>query len=239
MRQILLDTETTGLEHKDGHRIIEIGCIELINRRLTGNDIHYYIDPERIIDAGAIAVHGITNEELEGKPKFADLADELVAYLQGADLVIHNAAFDIGFMDAEMQRINSSWAGFRSICTVSDTLLLAREKHPGQRNNLDALCKRYEIDNSGRELHGALLDAQLLADVYLAMTGGQTDLLLGDDAEDTTNTKSAGPSIQARAYQLTVQHPTPEELAAHAEYVQFLESKSDNGTLWTQIGNKH
>lgn len=233
MRQIVLDTETTGLEHSDGHRIIEIGCIELQNRRLTANDLHYYIDPERQIDAGAISVHGITNEDLAGQPKFADIADELVAYLTGAELVIHNAAFDVGFMDAEMRKLKPDWPGFASICQICDTLLIARDRHPGQRNSLDALCKRYEVDNSGRELHGALLDAQLLADVYLALTGGQTNMLLEDAAPSAAERmQHARTQIDHQQLQLTVLEPTAEELQAHADYLAMLNDKSDNGSVW-------
>ena len=176
MRQIVLDTETTGLEVEQGHRIIEIGCVELRGRRLTTNNFHHYLQPDRQIDAGAQEVHGISNEDLANKPRFPELADALVKYLDGAELLIHNAAFDVGFLNKEFE-----WAGrperIESLCTVTDTWLLAKEQHPGQRNSLDALCKRYEVDNSNRELHGALLDARLLADVYLAMTGGQRELL--------------------------------------------------------------
>ena len=180
MRQIVLDTETTGLEPEQGHRIIEIGCVELRGRRLTGKDFHHYLNPDREIDAGAIEVHGITNEMLADKPRFANLVGDLIEYLRGAELLIHNAAFDVGFLDKELE-----WAGrperIADICTVTDTLALARDMYPGQRNSLDALCKRLDVDNSSRDLHGALLDAQILADVYLMMTGGQGDLMLADD----------------------------------------------------------
>lgn len=236
MRQIVLDTETTGLEHSEGHRIIEIGCIEMQDRRLSSNDLHYYIDPERTIDAGAISVHGITNEDLAGKPKFADIADELVAYLTGAELIIHNAAFDIGFMDAEMAKLQPRWPGFAEICTICDTLLIARERHPGQRNSLDALCKRYEVDNSGRELHGALLDAQLLADVYLALTGGQTSMFGEDDSSNPAQTTEKQPVYHNRNHiASTIVEPTVEELTAHAQYLAMLNEKSDNGSVWQQL----
>ncbi|MBR9814405.1 DNA polymerase III subunit epsilon [bacterium] len=181
-RQIVLDTETTGLEPSQGHRIIEIGCLELKSRRPTQNNFWHYLNPDREIDAGAIEVHGITNEFLADKQRFADIADQLLEYLRGAELVIHNAAFDVGFLDAEYARLGkatgNSYPRLAEICEITDTVAMARKKHPGQRVSLDALCKRYEIDNSRRELHGALLDAQLLADVYLLMTGGQSGLEL-------------------------------------------------------------
>src|SRR5579862_2247170 len=180
MRQVILDTETTGLEPELGHRIIEIGCVEVLHRRITGRTFHRYVNPERDIEEGALAVHGISRTELEGKPRFAEIAQELLAFISGAELVIHNAAFDVAFLDHELSRVSSASRPVTSVCTVLDTLALAREMHPGQRNNLDALCKRYGVDNSRRELHGALLDAQILADVYLAMTGGQGALALGE-----------------------------------------------------------
>lgn len=178
MRQIILDTETTGLDPRSGHRIIEIGCVEMINRKLTGNNYHQYIHPDREVEAEAIEVHGITNEFLEDKPKFEAIAHAFFDYIKGAELVIHNAAFDVGFIDHEFALLDEA-AKFGCVadhCSVVDTLMLARKKHRGQKNNLDALCKRYEIDNGHRTLHGALLDAEILADVYLAMTGGQTQM---------------------------------------------------------------
>ncbi|HCL11609.1 MAG TPA: DNA polymerase III subunit epsilon, partial [Alteromonas sp.] len=179
MRQIVLDTETTGINPKEGHRIIEIGCVEVINRRLTGNHFHVYINPKREIEQEAIEVHGITNEFLADKPVFADVAGEFIEFIRGGQLVIHNAPFDVGFMDHEFAMHGpTASVKTKEICGVLDTLVLARDMHPGQKNNLDALCKRYGIDNSHRELHGALLDAEILADVYLMMTGGQTDLNL-------------------------------------------------------------
>ena len=181
MRQIVLDTETTGLEVSQGHRIIEIGCIELVNRRVTGNHWHYYVNPDRAVDSGAFEVHGISGEFLQDKPRFSELAEEFHSYVVGAELVIHNAPFDVGFLNNEFALLESPLAPLEENCGILDTLLLARQKHPGQKNNLDALCKRYGIDNSNRSLHGALLDARILADVYLAMTGGQTSL--GLDAE--------------------------------------------------------
>ena len=178
MRQIVLDTETTGLEPELNHRIIEIGCVELLNRRPTGRTFHRYLNPDREIDDGALAVHGISRTDLDGQPRFGEVADELLAFLAGAELVIHNAAFDVAFLEAELARLPGEPRAVTALCQVLDTLALARELHPGQRNSLDALCKRYEVDNSARELHGALLDARILADVYLAMTGGQGALAL-------------------------------------------------------------
>jgi DNA polymerase-3 subunit epsilon len=176
MRQIVLDTETTGLEPERGHRVIEIGAVEMIDRRLTGHEYHVYLNPERDIEDGALEVHGLTVEFLSDKPRFAEIADDLAAFLQDGELIIHNAPFDLGFLDYEFSLLGRDGPVFSSTVEVLDTLELARDLHPGQRNNLDALCKRYEIDNSNRTLHGALLDAGILADVYLAMTGGQTDL---------------------------------------------------------------
>jgi len=182
VRQIILDTETTGLSPQQGHRVIEIGCVEMVDRKLTGNNFHQYLQPDRKIDAGAIEVHGISNEFLVDKPRFADIADDFARYIEGAQLVIHNAPFDVGFMNSEFSLCKTG-KQVADICTVLDTLAMARKMHPGQKNNLDALCKRYEIDNTRRELHGALLDAEILADVYLAMTGGQVALQLGAGTE--------------------------------------------------------
>jgi len=176
MRQIVLDTETTGLDPRQGHRVIEIGALEMIDRQLTGRQYHVYLNPERDIEQGALEVHGITEEFLRDKPRFAEIADDLLAFANGAELVIHNAPFDIGFIDNELLLAGHARASITEIATILDTLELARDLHPGQRNNLDALCKRYEVDNSSRSLHGALLDAEILADVFLAMTGGQVDL---------------------------------------------------------------
>jgi len=178
IRQVVLDTETTGLEPEQGHRIIEIGCVEMRDRRLTGNNFHQYLQPDREIDAAAVQVHGITNEFLADKPRFADVAADFIAYIRGAELIIHNAPFDLGFLDHELRLMDEGSPAIADLCPVTDTLVMAKQKHPGQRNSLDALCKRYDIDNSHRELHGALLDAEILADVYLMMTGGQTALQL-------------------------------------------------------------
>ncbi|HEY2590659.1 MAG TPA: DNA polymerase III subunit epsilon, partial [Steroidobacteraceae bacterium] len=227
MRQIVLDTETTGLEPGLGHRIIEIGCVELLNRRATGRRFHRYLNPEREIDEGALAVHGITRAELEREPRFGEIAEELVAFIQGAELVIHNAAFDVAFLDMELGRLPGEPPTIGSLCQVLDSLALAREMHPGQRNNLDALCKRYSVDNSRRELHGALLDAQLLAEVYLAMTGGQGALALGE---------SAGPAraTEARTIRVVVRPPTPlrvieateEESRVHEAFLDLIAKKT-------------
>ncbi len=181
MRQIVLDTETTGLEPSQGHRVIEIGCVELINRRLTGNNLHIYINPQREIDAGALQVHGITNDFLADKPLFSAIADTFVDFVKGSELIIHNAPFDIGFLDSELSDLNRAYKPMAEYCDILDTLAMARKKHPGQKNNLDALCKRYFVDNTQRDLHGALLDAEILADVYLIMTGGQSSFALGHE----------------------------------------------------------
>ncbi|MFT6300641.1 MAG: DNA polymerase-3 subunit epsilon, partial [Saprospiraceae bacterium] len=178
-RQVVLDTETTGLEPSENHRIIEIGCVELIDRQLTGRHYHQYINPERDIDQGAVDVHGITTDFLADKPVFSSISKEFIEFITGAQLIIHNAPFDIGFIDHEMGKLKEKTASVVEVCSVIDTLVMARERHPGQRNNLNALCKRYFVDNSKRDLHGALLDAEILADVYLLMTGGQVDLALG------------------------------------------------------------
>ncbi|MDV6328770.1 DNA polymerase III subunit epsilon [Idiomarina sp. PL1-037] len=184
MRQVVLDTETTGIDPAKGHRIIEIGCVELINRKLTGNHFHVYINPERVVEQEAIEVHGITNDFLTDKPVFAQVVHDFIEFIKGSQLVIHNAPFDVGFMDAEFSRIRPAVGLTNDFCSVLDTLQLAREMRPGQRNSLDALCRAYDVDNSARELHGALLDAEILADVYLMMTGGQTALNLASHGKD-------------------------------------------------------
>lgn len=233
MRQVVLDTETTGLDPKSGHRIIEIGCVELINRKLTGKHYHQYINPQREVDDGAIEVHGITNEFLTDKPVFSQIADDFMTFCDGAELVIHNAPFDVGFIDSELRRLGSPrWQAVAAHCGVLDTLTMAREKHPGQKNNLDALCKRYFVDNSQRDLHGALLDAEILADVYLLMTGGQTDLALagagsgnedGDDSEAEQAEAGFIRRLSADRAPLTVARASTDELQAHAEFLSLLE----------------
>ena len=228
MRQIVLDTETTGLEVSQGHRIIEIGCIELVNRRVTGNHWHHYINPEREIDSGAFEVHGISTEFLQDKHRFAELAEEFRDYVAGAELVIHNAPFDIGFLNNELALLDPPLAALEESCSILDTLLLARQKHPGQKNNLDALCKRYGIDNSNRSLHGALLDARILADVYLAMTGGQTSL--GLEAEQVADMASE----QIEMSRIESGQPLPlwqvdeAALQANREYIEFLATQHDD-----------
>ena len=225
MRQIVLDTETTGLEVSLGHRIIEIGCIELLDRRVTGNHWHFYFNPEREIDAGAYEVHGISNEFLQDKHRFAELAEDFCEYVRGAELIIHNAAFDVGFLNHELTLLQTSYLPLEEICSVLDTLLLARQKHPGQKNNLDALCKRYDIDNSQRSLHGALLDARILADVYLAMTGGQTSL--GLDAEQGSEADLEPVEIKRlnAAASLPRWQADDASLQANREYIEFLAEK--------------
>ncbi len=232
MRQIVLDTETTGLEAEQGHRIIEIGCIELVNRRVTGRRFHKYLNPERDIDEGAEAVHGISRERLEREPKFREIAAELIEFIAGAELVIHNAAFDVGFLDAELARLDGEMRRIADLCRVLDTLALARSLHPGQRNSLDALCKRYGVDNSGRDLHGALLDAQLLADVYLAMTGGQSAFALHDDGAPRRSLAQAGaaPCWTRPAEPLVVLEPSAEELAAHEALLERI-AQASGGTV--------
>ena len=236
MRQIILDTETTGLEPSEGHRIIEIGCVELVNRRLTGNHYHQYLQPDRDIDESAIEVHGITNEFLIDKPRFADVVDEFLDFIKGAQLIIHNAPFDVGFMNHEFSLLGGSSQTVQDNCTILDTLVMAREMHPGQRNSLDALCKRYDIDNSSRTLHGALLDSEILADVYLAMTGGQTSLLL--DAESET---SGTEQVQERAPintnrpRLRVIKATEAEQSAHNAYLDSVEKAAGGVSVWRSL----
>ena len=218
MRQVVLDTETTGLEPSQGHRIIEIGALELVDRQLTGRQFHTYVNPERDIEEGALEVHGITEEFLEDKPLFAEIADDLLAFAEGAELVIHNAPFDIGFLDYEMSLLGRE-DRMSDHCTVLDTLEMARDLHPGQRNSLDALCKRYEVDNSSRKLHGALLDAEILADVYLAMTGGQSDLGLSFD-KDSSRGVDLSEFEAAERPELFVLEASDEELAAHRDRLE-------------------
>lgn len=224
MRQIVLDTETTGLSTADGHRIIEIGCIELLDRRITGRDYHRYLNPDRDIDEGAERVHGISIKDLEGQPRFPEIAGELLEFLAGAELVIHNAEFDVGFLEHELRLMAHDQPTITAHASVLDTLGLAREMHPGQRNNLDALCKRYEVDASNRDLHGALIDADLLARVYLAMTGGQAALTL-DVAEAAVEATAVATTVTARpeGLKLFVSEPTDDERAAHEAMLDVLE----------------
>jgi DNA polymerase-3 subunit epsilon len=234
MRQIVLDTETTGLSTAQGHRIIEIGAIELVNRRLTGREFHRFLNPERDIDEGAERVHGISRADLETAPLFHEIADELLNFINDAELVIHNAEFDVGFLEHELRRMKHPQPAITDHAQVLDTLSLARELHPGQRNSLDALCKRYEVDASGRDLHGALIDADLLARVYLAMTGGQTALLLdesesgGDEREDGAAIRSSRPDLN-----LVVVPASEAELAAHEALLEKLREKGE--CVWDRL----
>jgi DNA polymerase III subunit epsilon len=235
MRQVVLDTETTGLEVGKGHRIIEIGCIELSERRPTGRTLHRYFNPDRIIDDGALAVHGISNEFLADKPRFADHAVEIVEFVRGAELIIHNAAFDVAFLDMELALADAAHGCIADLSQVLDTLLLAREKYPGQKNNLDALCKRLSIDNSHREFHGALLDAQLLADVYLLMTGGQGDLGFGG-AEIVV--RRAVAVFNAERPALRVRYADVTEMSLHATRLAHVDKASKGHGLWRVEDNE-
>lgn len=234
VRQVVLDTETTGLDPAEGHRIIEIGCVELINRRRTNNDFQVYCHPERAIDEGALGVHGITNEFLEDKPRFAEIAREFIAYVKDAQLVIHNADFDTNFLNHELERIGPELGVITDYCDVVDTLKMARQAHPGQRNDLDSLCQRYYIDNTQRTLHGALLDAEILADVYLAMTGGQTALLLDNPLPSASAAPRYG-DVAADAAPLKVIYASPEELEAHEQWLERLDREGGEGCLWRRL----
>jgi DNA polymerase III subunit epsilon len=235
MRQIVLDTETTGLEARD-HRIIEIGCIEIIDRQITDNRFHHYLNPERTIEDEAIEVHGITNEMLVDKPRFADIVDSLLTYLHGAELIIHNAPFDVGFLNAELARLDGNYGRLEERCTIFDTLVMARRLHPGQKNNLDALCKRYAIDNSHRTLHGALLDAEILADLYLTMTGGQIALDLAQEGGMASDRRSDG-GVQPvqRQGRLPVIRANAEEQELHQQRLAALDKAAGKPCLWRQF----
>jgi DNA polymerase-3 subunit epsilon len=239
MRQIVLDTETTGLDPAQGHRIIEIGCVELINRRLTGNNFHQYLNPEREIDQGAIDVHGITNEFLVDKPGFAAVAADFLEYIGDAELIIHNAPFDIGFLNHEFQSLHGQAAPrMEDRGGVIDTLKMARQMHPGQKNDLDSLCRRYSVDNTQRSLHGALLDAEILADVFLAMTGGQTGLF---DERRGAGSQREATAVEIRRLPternpLAIVRATAEEQAAHGEWLEELDRVSGDGSLWRRLG---
>jgi len=230
MRRIVLDTETTGLEPAEGHRIIELACLELDGRRATGRHFHRYVNPERVVDLAATQVHGLTAEDLADKPKFGDIADEFLDFVSGCELLIHNAPFDVAFLNAELARIGRP--AVDSVCVVTDTLTMAREINPGKKNSLDALCERYAIDHSRRTLHGALLDAQLLADVWLAMTRGQETL-------DIVMAASAAPAMALseapRAASLVVLRASEEELAAHRAMCERIAAESKGRCLWLQV----
>ncbi len=236
VRQIVLDTETTGLDTAEGHRIIEIGCVELINRRLTGSNFHQYVNPDREIDDGAFAVHGISGESLRNEPRFADIVRDFLAFIKDAELIIHNADFDVGFINCELRKIGAELGEIKDYCTVLDTLQMARQAHPGQRNDLDALCKRYEIDSSQRELHGALLDAEILADVYLFMTGGQTALLLDD--QDTGDGAVRMLHSPEKRPELSIIYADEEEMAAHEDWLKLLDEKSGGPCLWRTVDSQ-
>ena len=237
MRQVVLDTETTGLEVLNGHRIIEIGAVEVVNRRLTGRTFHKYVNPDRAIDDGAKEVHGITEAFLADKPRFAEVWPELDTFLRGAELVIHNAPFDVAFLDSEIARLSKTQGAaaqhLEDFCEITDSLAVARHKHPGQRNSLDALCRRYMVDNSQRQLHGALLDAEILADVYLLMTGGQAQMFSGGSNQDG---ELAGADEEQKAVLdvsgLKVISPVPEELEAHEAMLSLMDQHSGGQTLW-------
>ncbi len=231
-RLVVLDTETTGLNPQEGHRIIEIGCVELVNRRLTGNRFHVYINPNRLIDDGAIEVHGITNQFLEDKPQFRDVATDLIDFIRDSELIIHNAPFDVGFINHEFSLLDDISGTVADYCEVFDTLTYARQKHPGQRNSLDALCKRYGVDNSHRDLHGALLDAEILADVYLLMTGGQASLL-DDGAGDSVGSKftEAVKRLPSDRPALKVMRCSEDELEAHRLRLAAIE-KAGGACIW-------
>lgn len=221
-RQIVLDTETTGLSPQDGHRVIEVGCVEMLNRRLTGNNFHAYINPERVIDAGAMRVHGISSEFLQDKPRFAAVIEDFIAYIRGAELIIHNASFDVGFLNNEFRLTGDQYQTIEKHSAVFDTLTYARRLHPGQKNSLDALCKRYDVNNANRQLHGALLDAELLAQVYLAMTGGQVTMF-GESAETVQQSTESAPLNQTiRQTSLPVIAASAEELEAHEEFLKSI-----------------
>jgi len=238
MRQIVLDTETTGLSAEGGDRIIELGCVELYTRKLTGNNLHFYFNPERDSHEDALKVHGISNEFLRDKPKFAALTEEILDYLSDAELIIHNAAFDIGFLNKELERVGKKPLK-AYVSGVIDTLAMAKEMFPGKRNSLDALCDRLEVDNSGRTLHGALLDAELLADVYINMTRGQEALLI--DAGQDSSTDASGVSVQVdlTGFVLPVLSANDQELAAHDDVLAQMDKSSGGKTIWRLVANAH
>ena len=229
MRQIFLDTETTGLSPENGDRIVEIGCVELLNRKLTGKNLHFYLNPERDSHEDALKVHGISNEFLKDKPKFGEIADELLEYLQGADVLIHNAPFDVGFINKELE-LQKRPPIKTYVNSVADTLAMAKDMFPGKRNSLDALCDRLGVDNSGRTLHGALLDAELLADVYIYMTRGQDALLI--EVEDSSDSKKLADAIDMQSLKLTVISASEQELGAHEEVLVQIDKASNGQTLW-------
>ena len=232
MRQIVLDTETTGLDPKQGNRIIEIGCVEIINRRITDNHYHQYIQPDRESEEGAFEVHGISTDFLADKPRFADIVEDFINYVNGAELIIHNAPFDVGFIDHEFAMLDSVWGKLTDHCSITDSLVMARKKHPGQKNNLDALCKRYDVNNAKRELHGALLDAELLADVYLHMTGGQEALILGgyDDVQGQSGMVSPIQRVDNNRPEIKIIRAAVDDMKAHQDWLDTL----GDACVWKQ-----
>jgi len=238
MRQIVLDTETTGLDVSKGHRIIEIGCVEIVNRRMTGRNYHQYLQPDREIEDGALAVHGISAERLEHEPRFADICSDLLEYLSGTELIIHNAPFDVGFINYELTLMGPTMGNIEGRCDVIDTLMMAKQMHPGQRNNLDALCKRYSVDNSAREVHGALLDAQLLAEVYLAMTGGQASLLPDSGSQVASLTQSDVRRVDSNRSSLLVIRANEDELRDHEAMLDHIDQNSEDGSVWRRTPNE-
>jgi len=240
MRQIVLDTETTGLEVEQQHRVIEIGCVELVNRRLTGRHFHKYLNPERDIDAGAQAVHGLSREQLSKEPKYAQVHEEFLEFVRNAELIIHNAPFDVAFLNAELGRLagvsGTGQPKITDLCRVLDTLALARQMHPGQRNSLDALCKRYSVDNSHREYHGALLDARILAEVYLAMTGGQAKFTLSEESDTArSRARHSSPQRLTGGVRIAVVRASEEELAAHEHVLALVDKASHDSTVWRKL----
>jgi DNA polymerase-3 subunit epsilon len=234
MRQIFLDTETTGLSAEGGDRLIEIGCLEMVNRRLTGNHLHLYVNPERPSSEDAFKVHGISDEFLADKPRFAEVAEQLLAYVAGAEIIIHNAAFDVGFIDAELRRAGRG-ALRDHVSRVTDSLALAREMYPGKSNSLDALCRRLEVDNTHRTLHGALLDAGLLAEVYIRMTRGQDSLVIDAAVQAVSTGPATGAAADFSGLELAIVMPTPEELAAHEAVLADLDKASAGQTVWRRL----
>ncbi|MBF8269692.1 MAG: DNA polymerase III subunit epsilon [Gammaproteobacteria bacterium] len=239
MRQVVLDTETTGLEPTQGHRIIEIGCVEVINRRRTTNYFHQYLNPERDVEDGAYDVHGLSKEFLAGKPLFKDVAADFIGFIRDSELIIHNAPFDVAFINAELEQLGPEWGRLEEYCKVVDSLKIARELHPGQKNSLDALCSRYSIDNSQRDVHGALLDAQLLLDVYLAMTGGQTSLSLEDELYPGQAGAFTTAELDRQHLNLIIIEPSAEEAAEHEKFLDALEKGSGARSIWRSLEGEH
>jgi len=238
MRQIALDTETTGLSVKDGHRIIEIGCIEILNRRVTNKYYHQFLQPDRKSDTEALAVHGITHEFLKDKPRFREIVNDFMNFIKGAELLIHNAAFDMSFINRELELLHQDWQPLEHYCKITDSLALAKERHPGQKNNLDALCKRYGVDNSNRQLHGALLDAEILAEVYLTMTAEQVSLLASEGNNIEFLKNNTIKRISSKRASLTLITPTEGELQAHKQRLTAINKACGGKCLWLNLENE-